>query len=105
MSESHKFTFPKSEIWKVTLNDGYKATAQNGATSVSGNWSTIYDQAMKVELDNGLRFITNFRYNLRQEESQDPIADGADKFVNIKAGSYASFDSKCSETMVGFVQQ
>ena len=76
-----------------------------GGQSVGGSWSTIYDQAMKVELDNGLRFITNFRYNIIPQESTDPLADGAAKFSSIKAGSYASFDSKCSETMVGFVQK
>ena len=60
---------------------------------------------MRVELDNGTRFITNFRYNIKPKLSQDPLADGASAFAGTKTGDYASFDSDCSKTMVGFVQQ
>ena len=46
-----------------------KCGAQTGkcsdAKKISGRWSPIYSQAMMVELDNGMRFITNFRYNLK----------------------------------------
>jgi hypothetical protein len=55
----------------------------------------IYDQAMRVELNNGMRFITNMRYNVMDNISKDPIKDGVEAFSQIKAGSYASFDSKC----------
>lgn len=60
---------------------------------------------MRVELDNGLRFITNFRYNVKPNLSQDPVADGSAKFEGTKTGDYAAFDSDCTQTMVGFVQQ
>jgi len=108
---NHKWKFAKDDVWKVTLADGYKASAKfcPGGTScesspVSGTWSTIYDQAMRVELENGLRFITNFRYNIKPSISEDPLADGAKTFEGTQTGDYASFNSVCSETMVGFVQ-
>ena len=59
---------------------------------------------MRVELDNGARFVTNFRYNIKPELSKDPLADGADKFIGTQTGDYQSFDSDCHNTMVGFVQ-
>lgn len=43
-------------------------------------WSNIYDQAFKVELDNGIRFLSNFKYTVKPEISQDPTKDGADEF-------------------------
>jgi hypothetical protein len=60
---------------------------------------------MRVELDNGTRFITNFRYNIKPSISQDPFKDGGDRFEGTQTGDYQSFDSVCSETMVGFVQK
>lgn len=59
---------------------------------------------MRVELDNGMRFVANFRYSIIDRISEDPVKDGADRFRSIKASSYASFDSQCNKTMVGFVQ-
>ena len=35
------------------------------AKHISGNWSDIYDQSFKVELDNGLRFLANFKYSVK----------------------------------------
>jgi hypothetical protein len=49
---------------------------------IPGKWTSIYDQAMNVELDNGMRFIANFRYNVIPDLSKDPLADGSDKFDN-----------------------
>jgi len=112
VNAEHKWKFQKEDVWKLTLNDGYKASAKycpGGKTCeqsvVQGTWSTIYDQAFRVELENGMRFITNFRYNIKPEISQDPFKDGASTFEGTQTGDYASFNSNCSETMVGFVQQ
>ena len=107
----HDFKFSKEDIWKVTLNDGYQASAQfckDGKAcegSVAGTWSTIYDQAMRVELENGVRFLTNFRYNVKDNISSNPLKDGESKFTGLSTGDYGSFDSDCSKTMVGFVQK
>jgi hypothetical protein len=105
VSASHDFAFAQEDVYNVSLQDNYVATATVNGQSVNGTWSPIYDQAMRVKLDNGLIFITNFRYNIRPDLSPDPVSDGASKFVGTKAGDYASFDSDCSQTMVGFVQQ
>ena len=50
-----------------------------------------------------MRFIANFRYNVKKSISDDPLVDTSARFEGIKAGDYINFDSKCSETMVGFV--
>lgn len=60
---------------------------------------------MRVELDDGTRFITNFRYDVKPELSVDAIGEGYDHFAQgFGTGDYASFDSVCNKTMVGFVQ-
>ena len=105
VSGSHKFAFGESDTWKVKLMDNYKVEASHGQSTVQGTWSTIYDQAFRVELDNGMRFISNFRYNIKDKFTKDPVADGYMKFSEIKAGDYDSFDSRCDQSMVGFVQQ
>lgn len=71
---------------------------------MAGQWSTIYDQSFKVELDNGLRFLANFKYTVKPEISQDPTQDGADEFSTLKTGDYSKFDTQCDKTMIGFVQ-
>ena len=92
-------------MWRINLLDGYKATATTPTGDVNGTWSTVYDQAMRVELDNGVRFLTNFRYNLKPDVSKDPVAEGAAAFSSIKTSDYDTFESKCNESMVGFVQK
>ena len=47
----------------------------------TGKWFSFYDQALKVELDDGRRFITNFRYSLKEYVASDPLAKGA-KFLS-----------------------
>ena len=59
---------------------------------------------MTIELDTGLRFLTNFRYNIKPEISSNPVYEGAKKFSRMKTGDYKYFDSSCSETMIGFLQ-
>lgn len=71
---------------------------------LAGTWSTIYDQAFKVELENGMRFLANFKYSLKDKISKDPIEDGADEFASLTTGDYQKFDTACDKTMVGFVQ-
>ena len=51
-----------------------------------------------------MRFTANFRYNVIPDISKDPLADGSMKFEGTQTGDYASFNSKCNESMVGFVQ-
>ena len=91
--------------------DKYQAEAvfcENGKNCqdkhISGNWSPVYDQSFKVELDNGLRFLANFKYSVKPTISEDPTKDGADEFISLKTGDYNKFDTQCDKTMVGFVQ-
>ena len=111
INPSFKFKFAQEDLVKVNIQDGNVAEArfcENAACSkaqaVKGKWSPIYDQALKVELENGQRFVANFRYNAKTTLSADPLNDWQLNFVELHSGDYGSFDSKCDETMVGFVQ-
>lgn len=106
LSQSYKFQFEKEEVWKVSLEDQYRAEAtctgcESGAGSkVTGKWSPVYAQGMMVELDNGLRFVSNFRYNLKSSISEDPANEKdvskVDEISRLSSDSLASFDSVCS---------
>ena len=70
IDKSHKWSFAKQDVYKLQLLDDYKATAKfckDGKkceqTEIKGKWTPVYAQSLVVELDNGLRFVTNFRYN------------------------------------------
>lgn len=71
---------------------------------VPGTWSTIYDQSYRIELENGLRFLANFKYTVKPEISNDPTKDGGSEFTQLKTGDYGKFDTHCDKTMIGFVQ-
>lgn len=77
-----------------------------GDTTIKGRWTSIYDQAFNIELDNGVRLVANLRYNLKPSISLDPFIEakskGVSKFTNIESGDYQKFDSQCDKTMVGF---
>jgi len=69
---NHKWEFQKEDVWRVKLMDKYQAEAvlcKNGTECenkhVAGTWSNVYDQSFKVELDNGLRFLSNFKYSVK----------------------------------------
>jgi len=55
-----------------------------------------------------MRFIANFRYDIKPEISKDPFSDasnkGIGKFAAMETGDYEKFNSECTSTMVGFVQ-
>lgn len=52
-----------------------------GTEEIKGKWTSIYDQAFNIELDNGMRFIANFRYDIKPEVSTDPFETAATKGV------------------------
>jgi len=58
---------------------------------------------MKIELENGLRFLANFRYSLKSDISKNVLAEEESKFEDLKTGDYGKFNSECDQTMVGFV--
>jgi len=111
ISKDHDWKFGKEDLWRVKVMDKYLAEAtfcKGGqkceSKKYAGTWSTIYDQAFRIELDNGLRFVANFKYSVKPEISQDPTKDGQEEFLSLKAGDYNKFDTHCDRTMVGFVQ-
>ena len=57
----------KSKAEAIQCSKGVDGeTDCNKATSIiKGWWSPLYSQGMVVELENGLRFFSNFRYNLK----------------------------------------
>jgi len=56
-------------------------------------------------LDNGIRFLTNFKYTVKNDISKKPSQELFQKFESLKTGDYNKFDSLCDQSMVGFVQQ
>jgi hypothetical protein len=90
----------KYQVEAVFCKNGSKCEDSH----IAGTWSTVYDQSFKIELDNGLRFLANFKYSIKKETSANPVKDGADKFESVKTGDYGKFDSQCDKTMIGFVQ-
>jgi hypothetical protein len=56
---------------------------------VTGIWSPIYSQSLLVELQDGLRFVANFRYNLKEKRSQEPFLESNPllKFHDISTAS------------------
>jgi hypothetical protein len=55
-------------------------------------------------LENGQRFLANFKYSVKPEISREPTVDGESEFISLSTGDYNKFDSQCDKTMVGFVQ-
>ena len=115
MNSGHEFKFDKEDVYRVNLMDNYKAEAvfckagqKCSEQVVKGRWTSIYDQAFNIELDNGMRFVANFRYNIKPEVSTDPFTQaresGVAGFGQIESGDYDKFNSECGKTMVGFVQ-
>jgi len=43
----------------------------------------VGDQFMRVELENGMRFAANFRYNIKPSISKDPMKENPAKFKGI----------------------
>ena len=60
-----------------------------------------------VHLDNNLRFVANFKYQLKPNVTTDPVHSKVnfDKLItDIDEETKWQFDSNCGQTMIGFVQ-
>lgn len=103
-------------MYRINLIEGYKVEAvlcKGGDKTkcdkqvINGKWTAIYDQALNIELDNGMRFIANLRYNIKNSITEDPYKEakekGVDQWSQIETGDYDKFDSECTQTMVGFI--
>lgn len=95
LKQDSEFSFenPYDKV-RVTLNDNNEALLEYSTQSVKGTWTMMYDQGIIIETD-GARIIFNFKYVLKPEFY--------DKVEDVSSSSYEAFDTKCSETMMGFV--
>lgn len=67
----------------------------------------MYDQSFMVQLENNLRFLANFKYEIKKNVTTDPVHAQVDykKLIpDIESSAKYQFNSICNETMVGFVQ-
>ena len=71
--------------------------------TVGGRWQTIYDQTLIVELENDLRFIGTFRYQIKKNVTNNGTKL-AKAFSDVDDFMKAQFNSICNQTMAGFVQ-
>ena len=62
------------ENYKVEARFCQRATKCDDKT-VKGTWTMIYDQALQVDLNNGIKFYNNFKYTIKPEISKDPAND------------------------------
>ncbi len=53
MGEGSNFAFAGDKVVKVTLNQDMTASAMLDGKTMKGTWFAFYDQAFKVELENG----------------------------------------------------
>jgi len=58
----------KSQVEAILCKDGANCATEH----ITGTWSPVYDQAFTVELENGLRFLANFKYNIKGNVSKNP---------------------------------
>lgn len=116
VNKSHDFSFAGQDLYRINLIEGYKAEAvvcKGGDKAncsqqvIKGKWTAIYDQALNIELENGMRFVANLRYNIKKSITDDPFTEaqqkGTDQWAQIETGDYDKFDSQCDSTMVGFI--
>lgn len=81
----------KFQVEAILCKNGEEGTCAK--EHLQGTWSTIYDQSFKIELENGLRFLANFKYSVKPNISVRPAQDGEPKFEALKTGDYGKFDS------------
>jgi hypothetical protein len=88
------------------LKKDFSALANIKGKIVIGKWSVIYAQSLFVELENGLRFVTNFKFMTKPDISMDPLSEinPLQKFEWLDNHDSFSFISDCGATMVGVVQ-
>ena len=117
LSSDHRFSFKNEDAWQVLIHADFSAEARFckggdlehcNRERVMGRWMAYYDQALHVELDNGLRFLANFKYEIKRNVTRDPLKADFKKMARlvqeVDDQAKAQFDSICNATMVGFAQ-
>ena len=116
MATDYKFQFQQEDIWQILVHSDFTAEGRfckDGNLKkcdkelVKGKWQAYYDQALLVELSNNLRFIANFRYDIKKNVTADPLKANFKKLLKLiqddVEASKVQFNSVCNQTMVGFV--
>ena len=84
VNKGHNFHFAREDTYRINLIEGYKAEAvfcKGGDKGhcdkkvIPGKWTAIYDQALNIELENGMRFLANLRYNIKKNITDDPFKE------------------------------
>lgn len=96
----------------VTLNEDQTVEAKTcdkgkcDGLPIAGTWFAFYDQAFKVDLETGLRFIANYKYAVKEYVTANALVEGEKpiKKAGLETDDYDKFYSQCDQTMVGFVQ-
>lgn len=102
IDEDYRFQFANEQVYQVELRDDQTATAKicgkfdnmkcSDSTEVQGSWIAFYDQAFKVELNNGQRFLTNYRYSVK---TGTPAKQGSAHYLEMEIDDYDRFYSDC----------
>lgn len=54
-------------------------------------------------MENGKRFLTNWRYSLKEYVQSEPAKTGARGIADVQIDDYDKFYSQCDRTMIGFI--
>lgn len=103
LGQNDNFSFQNEKVWKLFLKDDLTVNGDADGSQVSGQWVAFYDQAMKIDLEDGSSLITNYRYSLKEYVNSDPLKSGAKALAGVETDDYDKFYSMCDRTMVGFV--
>ena len=120
IAEDFNFQLHNQSFYKVKIIDdknvlAYRCPGHNKncnfdeAQAEKGTWDILYQQALVVQLDSGLRFISNFKYNI--QSGVNGVKEGPayeqpyNLFERIRDHDFDRFNQHCDKTMIGFVQQ
>jgi hypothetical protein len=112
IGRDYQFSLAEEDVWSVLVRSDFSAEGrlckkgnmtQCDRAGVAGHWQTIYDQTLIVELDNDLRFIGTFRYQLKTNVTKD-AKKLSKALTEVDDFMKAQFNSVCNQTMAGFVQ-
>ena len=68
------------KVEAVLCKDGGKC----GTEIINGHWTAIYDQAFNIELDNGMRFLANYRYDIKNDISYEWFVKSEPNFLKFE---------------------
>ena len=117
LAHGQKFHFEgNADLYQILIKPDFTAEAsfcpdgndkKCNKEKLKGDWQNYYDQAIQVNLDTGISFLANFKYELKSNYSKDlpklNKTNLAKMEAFLKKEQKNAFDSVCNSTMVGFV--